>query len=338
MKGSAILKQLPAPPPGKHGWPWDQEAPSSTATKPPVWPRISIVTISYNQVSYLEETIRSVLLQGYPNLEYIVVDGGSTDGGVDIIQKYVPWLAWWVSEPDRGQSHAINKGFARCTGEIITFISSDDTYLPGALLDVARRWQAGWPYGAVIGGFYFQDAESCLRSEAIRPLLAVQSPVDLTLGPPGVYRLHQVATFYTRAALDAVGRSVREDMRYVMDRELLYRICRQFPLLLVDDAYGIFRKHPESKSMGSILPFAREFAQLYLLNLNGNRPQDRLRKGMARYRLARGWMKYANAVGRPSLAIAALLKAAWHQPSYILQPGYLSAWKHLLQRSPGAEE
>ena len=83
------------------------------------WPRISVVMPSYNQVKFIEETLRSVLLQGYPDLEFIAIDGGSTDGSGELIQKYSPWLDYWVSEPDRGQSNAINKGFKRATGEIL---------------------------------------------------------------------------------------------------------------------------------------------------------------------------------------------------------------------------
>ena len=95
------------------------------------WPRISIVTPSFNQGQFIEETIRSILLQGYPNLEYIIIDGGSTDESVEIIKKYEPWLTYWVSEKDRGQAHAINKGLERCTGEILAYINSDDYYYPG---------------------------------------------------------------------------------------------------------------------------------------------------------------------------------------------------------------
>jgi cellulose synthase/poly-beta-1,6-N-acetylglucosamine synthase-like glycosyltransferase len=106
------LHELPSAPPGKTGWPWTEE---STAPPPSMadgkdWERITIVTPSFNQGAFIEETIRSVLLQGYPNLEYIVMDGGSTDNSVQIIKKYSPWLNYWVSEPDGGQSDAINRG------------------------------------------------------------------------------------------------------------------------------------------------------------------------------------------------------------------------------------
>ena len=135
MMYSPPLKNLPNAPPEKKGWPWIPEISQlkSSLSNARLWPKISIVTPSFNQVQFLEETIRSVLLQGYPNLEYIIIDGGSTDGSIDIIKKYSRWLRYWVSEPDSGQSNAINKGFAKASGEIFGYLNSDDLYEPNAL-------------------------------------------------------------------------------------------------------------------------------------------------------------------------------------------------------------
>ncbi len=116
------------------------------------WPRINIVTPSYNQGRFIEGTIRSVLLQGYPNLEYIVIDGGSADGTTDVLRKYEPWLTYWVSEPDRGQSHAVNKGFKLASGEIAAWLNSDDQYLPGTLRTIAEHAQKYPEAGAWAGG------------------------------------------------------------------------------------------------------------------------------------------------------------------------------------------
>src|SRR5436190_18724174 len=121
------LSEIPPPPPGKTGWPWNEETPPPEIMPDDrALPRVSIITPSFNQGRFIEETIRSVLLQGYPNLEYIIIDGGSTDDSLEIIRKYDPWITLWVSEKDRGQSHAINKGLSKATGEILCWLNSDD--------------------------------------------------------------------------------------------------------------------------------------------------------------------------------------------------------------------
>ncbi|HZD55353.1 MAG TPA: glycosyltransferase family 2 protein [Anaerolineales bacterium] len=112
-------------------------------------PLVSIVTPSYNQVGFLEEAIHSVLSQDYPRLEYIIVDGGSTDGSLGIIRRYADQLAWWVSEPDQGQTDAINKGFAHARGEIFAWLNSDDAYLPGAISEAMEFLQANAKVGMV---------------------------------------------------------------------------------------------------------------------------------------------------------------------------------------------
>ena len=114
-------------------------------------PLVSIVTPSYNQAAYLEATLRSVLDQDYPRIEYILVDGGSTDGSREIIERYAGRLAWWVSEPDRGQTDAINKGFAHAHGEVLAWLNSDDTYLPGAVTQAVASLQAHPAAGMVYG-------------------------------------------------------------------------------------------------------------------------------------------------------------------------------------------
>ena len=129
------LAELPPPPAGNTGWPWTVETPRLPQARPDgtPWQRISIVTPSYNQGQFIEETIRSILLQGYPDLEYIIIDGGSTDQSVELIKKYEPWLTYWVSEKDRGQTHAINKGLQSCTGRYLNWINSDDSLRARAL-------------------------------------------------------------------------------------------------------------------------------------------------------------------------------------------------------------
>src|SRR5437016_13438199 len=139
MRCPSIL-DLPPALPGKTGWPWTagiSHLPALRRDHSP-WPRISIITPSYNQGRFIEETIRSVLLQGYPNLEYLIIDGGSSDESVEIITKYSPWLAYWVSEKDHGQSDAINRGLRRATGEVVAWLNSDDVPQENSLSTVGH--------------------------------------------------------------------------------------------------------------------------------------------------------------------------------------------------------
>jgi glycosyltransferase involved in cell wall biosynthesis len=140
-----MLNKLPAPPPDKTGWPWTEESEPLPPLQPDdnPWPHISIITPSFNQGQFIEETIRSILLQNYPNLEYIIIDGNSTDDSPEIIRKYDSWITYWVSEPDRSQSHAINKGLNRCTGDLGNWICSDDLLCKNALNQFVSNYYSG---------------------------------------------------------------------------------------------------------------------------------------------------------------------------------------------------
>ncbi|MGA7932060.1 MAG: glycosyltransferase, partial [Kovacikia sp.] len=147
------LSDLPDPPLNKTGWPWTEQP--EVLSKPMLagseLPRISIVTPSYNYGRFLEETIRSVLLQDYPNVEYIIIDGGSTDNTSIILQKYSSYLTYWVSKPDNGQTDAINKGYQHCTGDIFVWLNADDAYKTSSCLrQVAELYRQG--YELIAGG------------------------------------------------------------------------------------------------------------------------------------------------------------------------------------------
>jgi glycosyltransferase involved in cell wall biosynthesis len=328
------LNELPLAPPGRVGWPWTEESPALPLTLPDgtPWPRITIVTPSYNQGAFIEETIRSVLLQGYPDLEFMVIDGGSSDNTCVTLKQYEGWIAWWVSEPDGGQSHAINKGFARATGDIITFQNSDDTYLKGAFASVGQCGNQLHQYGIIVGAFYFMDAHSRLEGSAIAPRLVHEGPLDLSLGHD--YRLHQVAAFYTRHALDVVGRYVVEDLRYTMDRELLYRVCRQYKVRLSEQAYGAFRRHNDSKSMAQILPFAREFAALPLRFLDDNPADNRKRRRESRRYRAKGYLRYAQVRGSGWRGVLLLCVAPFYFPWLLSKRHYYVTWLKVLGLLP----
>ncbi len=209
--------------------------------------RISVVTPSYNQAPYLETTIRSVLSQDYPHVEYIVMDGGSRDGSVEIIRNYADRLAYWQAEKDGGQADALAKGFGRSTGEILCWLNSDDLFLPGALARVARHFGSHPETQALSGGAYYIDANGKPLHGFGACTLGVRATFDRFrfYGQDGVY---QPATFWRRSAYDAVG-GVDPSFSFIMDYDLFTRLARYSRFDRLPEFLACFRLHEACKSV-----------------------------------------------------------------------------------------
>jgi glycosyltransferase involved in cell wall biosynthesis len=240
------LSELPPPPAGKTGWPWTQESELELLPEQmsdgSEWPRISIVTPNYNCGRFLEETIRSVLLQGYPNLEYIVIDGGSTDNSVEIIKKYEPWLTYWVSEPDKGQVDAINKGLQRVTGQWFNWINGDDILLSGSLKTLAAisnlQPEANW----ITGTGLFLSVEGALVDYWV-PWR--NDPVILGLGYAS---FPQDATFLRVEFLRQHNITLSTEASNVFDTLLQWRLLKHDAPLLTSACFSAMRLHPLQKT------------------------------------------------------------------------------------------
>jgi glycosyltransferase involved in cell wall biosynthesis len=205
-------------------------------------PLVSIVTPSYNQAAYLEETIISVLDQDYQNLEYIIVDGGSNDGSLEIIEKYANELAWWVSESDRGQTDAINKGFSRAKGEILAWINSDDTYLPGAISESVEFLDSHPDIGLVYGDANLVDEDG----EVIGRFPARQT--DNRRLMRGHVHIPQQASFFRADIWRLVG-PLDPSFYFAMDYDLWVRISQQSPIEYYPRLWANFRLHGDAKSI-----------------------------------------------------------------------------------------
>jgi glycosyltransferase involved in cell wall biosynthesis len=208
-------------------------------------PRISIITPSFNQAQYIEETIQSVLSQDYPNIEYVVIDGGSTDGSEEIIRRYAPQLAYWISEPDRGQSHAINKGFTHCTGDLVAWLNSDDVYLPGALRAVGEAYAANPE--RIIAGAVINHWEESGREKVILQQLEISRMLRFWSKE---WSWHQPGIFFPRSALTKVG-SLEESLHYCMDYDLVLRVLPQYEVSAFDQPLVRFRVHESAKGGGN---------------------------------------------------------------------------------------
>jgi glycosyltransferase involved in cell wall biosynthesis len=217
-------------------------------------PRVTIVTPSYNQAAFLEQTIKSVLDQGYPNLEYFVVDGGSTDGSKEIIEKYADRIDWWVSETDMGQAEAINKGFARATGDYIAWLNSDDLYQAGVIEAAVKVMEA--------------DPEACMVYGDVVSIDENSNPFNIMayddwdlkdlmcfniVGQPGV--------FMRRSALQKAG-NLDLSYRFLLDHHLWLRVAQHGKMIHVAELYASARIHPGAKNVALARGFGQEAYQL----------------------------------------------------------------------------
>lgn len=205
-------------------------------------PLVSIVTPSYNQAKFLRATIESVLGQTYPNIEYIVIDGGSTDGSVDLIREYADRLAYWVSEPDQGQTDAINKGFAKASGQYMAWLNSDDTYEPEAVAEAVAFLQAHPEVGLVYGDANFIDE----HGRPIGRFPAAQT--DYQRLRRGYVHIPQQSAFWRAELWQQVG-PLDPQMYFAMDYDLWVRLAEISELRYLRKTWANFRLHGASKTI-----------------------------------------------------------------------------------------
>ena len=216
--------------------------------------KISIITPSFNQGQYIEECILSVINQNYPNVEHIIIDGGSTDNTVDIIKKYEQRITYWISEKDSGQSEAINKGLNQATGDIVTWLNSDDLYLPESLNKVENLFRENKDVKLIHGS-------SVLFGVNFKEKLIKSPENGLTERYLAYIPFPQPSSFFKRDILSSIG-LLDEHLHYGMDYDLLVRIALNYFILKTDEVFSNYRLHSESKTKNG-LGFAKEWSIIF---------------------------------------------------------------------------
>jgi GT2 family glycosyltransferase len=269
---------------------------------------VSIITPSYNQAPYLEQTIQSVLEQDYPHIEYIVVDGGSTDNSAEIIQKYADRLAYWISERDSGQAEAINKGFARANGEIVAWLNSDDYYMLNTVSFAVRCFEQNPDVVMVYGDMLAVDS----KGQTINVLKYKQLSLEDLLcfqivGQPSV--------FFRRSALEKTGR-LEPSFHFMLDHHLWIRLAQQGRILHVPQVWSAARYHPAAKNRAKAAEFGREAFRV--LDWAKNHPglaESVSRVGRRALASAHRYdARYLLDGGQPAAALAAWFRALFIHP------------------------
>lgn len=236
-----LLLQLPIPQKNRRGWPWSEETEIHCIDQNITYPKISIIVPSYNQCEFIEETIRSILLQNYPNLELIIIDGGSNDGTVDIIKRYDSWINYWISEDDKGQSYAINKGFQKVTGDWVGWQNSDDIYLTNAFFDALALLNDNHDADILYSNAMTIDEESKL----IHKLR--YAPFNFGELKYSGWGITNQACFFRKAIIDQFR--INEELKYTMDADFFWKIANARKKFVHSKNYwGCFRYHNEAKT------------------------------------------------------------------------------------------
>ncbi|MBL8091480.1 MAG: glycosyltransferase [Anaerolineales bacterium] len=211
---------------------------------------ISIITPSYNQAKYLGQTIQSVLTQDYPNIEYIVIDGGSNDGSVDIIKKYQDKFTYWVSEKDKGQAEAINKGFAKANGEIIAWLNSDDYYLPNTISQVVKTFEENPDAVLIYGNMLAVDENGKTFNSLNYKQLSLEDLICFQI-------IGQPAVFFRKSALQKT-KGLNLDFHFLLDHLLWIELAQHGKMLHVNQTWSAARYHAEAKNRAKAAEFGAE--------------------------------------------------------------------------------
>jgi glycosyltransferase involved in cell wall biosynthesis len=248
---TGILEELP-PSKGKKGWPWTipQGIPSTHRQAETV----TVVTPSYNQGRFLEETIRSVLLQDYPSVEYMIFDGGSSDGSIEIIKAYAKWLSYWESAPDKGQADAISRGWRRASGSILAYLNSDDLYMPGAVARAAEAFRQYPSAVAVCGGEILINEDGFLLLERSVNSTSLKDLLNLHFLP-------QPSVFISRSALERVGYP-DITLKNSFDFDLWIRLSQVGRIECINDVLAATRVHPAAKTMTHRREISKEIKKI----------------------------------------------------------------------------
>jgi glycosyltransferase involved in cell wall biosynthesis len=300
------------------------------------WPTISIITPSFNQAAFLDQTIRSVLEQDYPNLEYIVIDGGSTDDSVDVIRRYENHLAYWESEPDRGQPHALNKGLDKANGDIVAYLNSDDLYLPGALLAAGDHFRRNPDTQWIAGGvLMFGEAETFTDPQWWQ---LPWGPRDAAACIFKNYEAPQPGMFWRRSLFERLG-GFDESMRYCFDHEFYARVMlaghRCDP---IERPLAAYRFHGSSKTVAEGKHFRAEFAMVrdrYVDRVPARRAKQEARIAARRDVRTRIFGAFNKAIrlaseGKRDLAWREWYLAVRHEPSMLLTRASLGCVKRVM--------